>query len=134
MLKGTVDVIRLALMHDIRRHTQALDALAGKTKATAHAEEDHRNSISDLRAALDDLEAEEHRVDAVAELVKLLSSWTVDGPQGHFTCWEAEVFANVLRRYGHSTGAAVFLEGHAEADDDPSDIDHTDRRLLVGSR
>jgi hypothetical protein len=133
MLKGTVDVIRLALMHDIRRHQRALDSLSGANESTARAAEAHRNDMSDLRAALDDLETEERRVDAVAELVKLLCDWTVDGPQGHFTCLEADVFAAVMTAYGHSTAAAVFLEGHAEADADETEVDHYDRRLLTRS-
>jgi hypothetical protein len=133
MLKGTIDVIRLALVHDIRRNQRALDALKGGADATVKAGEVHRNAIADLRAALDDLELEEPRVEAVSALLGLLADWSDHGPQGHFTCLEADLFAEVLRAYGRSTSAVVFLGRHNEADADPSDIDHTDRRLLTRS-
>lgn len=133
MTPATLDVIRLALVHDIHRHQRALDGLNGKTQATAKAGEDHRNAISDLQAAIADLDLEDTRVEAVGALIAMLVTWTDAGPQGHFTCFEADLFADVLRAYGRSTSAAVFIEVHGEADDDPSSIDSHDRRLLTRS-
>lgn len=111
MLKATTDVIRLALLHDIRRHERALDHLNGHTLATTKAGDGHRADMSDLRAALADLDAEEVRVDAVAALLAVVVDWA-DRPQGHFTGREAEVFARLLDAYGRSTSAAVFLQTH----------------------
>lgn len=133
MTPATLDVIRLALVHDIHRHQKALDNLSGRTQATAKAGQDHRNAISDLQAAVADLDLEDTRMEAVGAMVAMLADWATHGPQVHFTCLESDLFAAVLSAYGRSTSAAVFRDRHAEADGDPSDVDHHDRRLLTRS-
>lgn len=129
MTPATLAVVRGALNHDIHRHQKALDQLYGTTKTG----ENHRKAIFDLQTAVAELDTEDTRIEAVGALVALLVTWTDAGPQGHFTCFEADVLASVLGAYGDSTSAGVFIEVHAAADDDPSSIDSHDRRLLTRS-
>lgn len=46
---------------------------------------------------------------------------TAVGAGGHFTCSEADKIATALLLLGHPAAARMWLEGHAEGDDDPDD-------------
>lgn len=112
----TCDVVRTALRHDRARHVQALGRLYGRTRATTKAQEGHTNAIADIDAAMAEVDLEADRSAAIFELLDVLVSWDGLGPQGHFTCSEAETFHKLLVAFGRSTAAAVFLAVHAEAD------------------
>lgn len=113
MTPSTIDIVRDALRAQVKVHQQALDRLAGKTRATTNARKTHRDAIADLRAALAELEEEGRRSTAVFRLINVLVDRDNLGPQSSFTSVEADAFAELLRAFGRSTAAAVFLEVQA---------------------
>lgn len=134
MTPSTTDIIREALHAQVRVRLQAIDRLNGRTQATIKARSDHSDAVEDMQAALAELDTEARRSTAVSAVINTLVSWcSSDGPQGHFTCGEADPFAELLRAYGRSTSAAAFLEVHADADNEPGDW-HRSRAAVMAHK
>lgn len=50
---------------------------------------------------------------------------------GHFTCSEADSIAAVLISFGHPEAAAVWIEGHADGDDEEDSDSHYHIRVAA---
>lgn len=111
--------IREALLQNRVRIQHKLGQLGpDDTASRVLVREGHQAELSNIAAALDELRQEERRSAAVHAVIDDAIGWPGRGVPQSLTCSEAAHIAEMLAAYGRSVSASVFLDAHAEGDDE----------------